>query len=70
MKTTANAIGQLKTKKTVYCSVCSQSLNRNVSVLIFNNTPEEISKAKIELDIKANAEYTCKICKSILKDVA
>ena len=62
-----NAIGQLKAKKTVYCTICNDSLNRNLVVNIFQNTPEAIEKSKSELTIKANKPYTCRICKSILK---
>ena len=61
------AIGQLKSKKTVYCTICNDSLKRNLVVNIFQNTPEAIEAGKSELVLKANKPYTCKICKSILK---
>lgn len=62
-----NAIGQFKAKKTVYCTICSDSLSRNLVVNVFQNTHEAIEKAKIELTVKSNKPYTCRICKSILK---
>lgn len=65
MKT--QAIGQLKVKKTVYCTLCGCSNTRNIAENIFANTTEEIEKAKKQLTLKANKEYTCNICKSILK---
>lgn len=65
MKT--QAIGQLKSKKTVYCTICSQSLTRKATVLIYSQ--EEVEKAKKELSLKLNKEYTCKICSSIAKSV-
>jgi len=70
MKNSTKAIGQLKSKKTVYCSVCGQSLTRKTSVLVYENNPTAIEKAKLELSKKSNEKYTCRICKSILKSVA
>ena len=61
------AIGQLKTKKKVYCTICNESLRRNIFVNIHQNTPEEINKAKLQLTEKANKKYTCRVCKSILE---
>ena len=61
------AIGQLKTKATAHCTICSSSLSRNLIVNVYENTPEAISAAKSELVLKANKPYTCRICKSILK---
>lgn len=63
-------IGELKTTKKVYCTICSSSITRNLKINVFQNTPEAIQEAKISLAKKANAKYTCKVCKSILKDVA
>jgi hypothetical protein len=62
---TTQPIGQLKSKKTVYCAICSQSLIRKATVLIYSK--EEVESAKKELSFKLNKEYTCKICSSILK---
>ena len=59
------AIGQLKTKKTVYCTICSSSLSRNLAINVYENTPEAIDLAKLKLTEKANKPYTCRICKSI-----
>lgn len=67
---TTQPIGQLKAKKTVYCTVCSSSLLRKVSVNIYHNTPEYIAAGKVEISNKLSLDYTCKICKSILKQVA
>ncbi len=69
MKNTKTAIGQLKGKVTVYCSLCGDSHRRSLKVDIYENTPEAIEKAKAELTAKGNKEYTCRVCKNILKDV-
>lgn len=63
------AIGKLKAKKTVTCTVCCGKLNRSVSVNIYENTEAEKQEASKKLIEKANAPYTCRICKSILKEV-
>ena len=65
----SNPIGQLKTKVSVYCSVCGQKHTRILKSVIFENTEEELEKAKVELQKKANKEYTCRICKSITNQV-
>jgi len=69
MKNTNTPIGQLKSKVTVYCTVCGQSHRRSLNVNVYENTPEEIEKAKAEIAVKAKKEYTCRICKTIIKDV-
>ncbi|MFA5432898.1 MAG: hypothetical protein WC319_08510 [Candidatus Paceibacterota bacterium] len=69
MKNTTTAIGQLKSKVTVYCTVCGQSNRRNLNVNVYENTPEKIEKASAEIAAKAKKEYTCRICKTIIKDV-
>lgn len=61
------AIGQLKTKSTANCTICTSSISRNLVVNVYENSPEAIQKAKTELTLKANKPYTCNICKSILK---
>lgn len=68
MKNTTTPIGQLKSKVTVYCTICGQSHRRSLKINIYENTPEEIEKAKEELTAKAKKEYTCRICKSIIND--
>lgn len=65
----SNPIGQLKTKVTVYCSVCGQNHTRILKTEIFKNTEEELQKTKVELQKKANKVYTCRICKSITNQV-
>ena len=62
-------IGQLKTKYSVYCSVCGQKHTRILKTDIFENTEEEFEQAKIELQKKANKDYTCRICKTITNQV-
>lgn len=62
---TKTPIGQLKTKKTVYCDICGCKHIRNLKIDIYENTPQEIEKAKIKLSSRANAKYTCKVCKYI-----
>lgn len=69
MTTTARPIGQLKSKTTVYCTVCGESHTRNLKAYVYENTPEEIEKAKAELTAKAKKEYTCRICKTIKRDI-
>lgn len=69
MKNTTTAIGQLKSKVTVYCTVCGDSHRRSLKANVYENTPEGIEKAKAELTVKAKKEYTCRICKTIIKDV-
>lgn len=69
MTTTARPIGQLKSKATVYCTVCGQSHTRSLKVNVYDRTPETIEKAKAELTEKAKKEYTCRICKTITKDL-
>ena len=65
---TKNPIGQLKSKATVYCTLCACSQKRSLKANIYENTPEKIQEAKEELKAKASKKYTCRICKSILKD--
>lgn len=69
MTTTARPIGQLKNKTTVYCTVCGQSHTRSLKVNVYDRTPETIEKAKSELTAKTKKEYTCRICKTITKDL-
>lgn len=69
MTTTVRPIGQLKSKVTVYCTVCGQSHTRNLKANVYENTPEAIEKVKAELTAKAKKEYTCRICKTITKDL-
>ena len=42
MTTTARPIGKLKSKATVYCTVCGESHTRNLKAYVYENTPEEI----------------------------
>ena len=67
--TTSRPIGQLKSKVKVYCETCGCSSRRNLSENIYENTPEKIQEAKEKIKVKANKEYTCRICKSIKKDL-
>jgi len=69
MTTAKNPIGQIKTSKTVYCEVCGCSHKRNVKAFVYENTTESINKAKVELTSKINKEYTCRICKSITREL-
>ena len=62
----ANAIGQLKTKVTVYCEICSCSHIRNISEYVYENTEADKERAKNALKAKASKKYTCSICKSIV----
>lgn len=62
----ANAIGQLKTKVTVYCEICGCSHTRNISEYVYENTESEKERAKKVIIEKAKKPYTCRICKSML----
>lgn len=64
-----NAIGLIKAKSTAYCTVCGCSTRRNLVAYVYENTPEQIEKAKAEISAKATKEYTCKICKSIINSI-
>lgn len=68
MTTTLRPIGQLKSKVTVYCTVCGQSHKRILNANVYENTSEAIEKVKAELTAKAKKKYTCRICKTITKD--
>lgn len=57
--------GQLKTKADVYCEICGCKHTRRLSVFVYNK--DEAIQQKAELLKKANAKYTCKVCKSIVK---
>ena len=61
-------IGQLKSKVKVYCTICTSSYTRALKVDIYENTPKEIEMAKDKLRKKANKDYTCNICKSIINN--
>jgi len=69
MTTTKKAIGQLKSKVTKHCTICGCSTKRNLTAYVYENTPEEIERAKKEINEKAAKKYTCGICKSIEKDI-
>ncbi len=68
-KNTLTPIGQLKSKVMVYCTVCGAKHTRNLKGSIYENTPESIEKVKAELTAKAEKEYTCRICKTIIKEL-
>ena len=65
--TTQNPIGQLKSKVTVYCTICGCSQKRSLKANVYQNTPEKIQEAKDKLKVKASKKYTCRVCKSIIK---
>jgi len=58
-------IGQLKSKVTVYCTVCGCNHRRSLKTNVYANTAEKIEESRAELKAKAAKEYTCRICKSI-----
>lgn len=58
-------IGQIKTKKQVYCEICGSKYVRTISVGVEANTPEAIDAAKAAATKKVLAPYTCRICQSI-----
>ena len=70
MTTTKTAIGQLKSKVTKHCTTCGCSTKRNLTADVYENTPTEIERAKQEIKEKASKEYTCRICKSIERDLS
>ena len=61
------AIGQLKAKSIAYCTICSCTNKRTITVNIYENSPEEIAKGKAEIKAKAAKKYTCRLCTSIVK---
>ena len=69
MTTTKIAIGQLKSKVTKHCTICGCSTRRRLTANVYENTPTEIERAKQEIKEKAAKEYTCRICKSIKKEI-
>lgn len=69
MTTKTAPIGQLKSKTTICCTICGFSHKRNFKINVYENTPEAIEKAKAKLTKKATKEYTCRICKTITKEL-
>lgn len=69
MTTTTTAIGQLKSKVTKHCTTCGCSTKRKLTADVYENTPTEIERAKEEIKEKARKKYTCRICKSIERDL-
>lgn len=67
MTTTTNPIGLLKTKITKHCTICGCSTRRILTANVYSKENEEIERAKKEIKLKSSKEYTCNICKSILK---
>jgi len=67
---TQRPIGQLKSKVTVYCDTCACSNRRNLKADVYENTPEKIEEAKKEINAKAAKKYTCRICKSIKRELS
>jgi hypothetical protein len=64
-----HVIGQLKAKSTAYCTICSCTNKRTITVNIYENSPEEIEKGKAEIKARAAKKYTCRICTSIIKSL-
>ena len=62
-------IGQLKTETMAYCTICNVSRKRKISANVYENIPAEIEKAKQEIKEKSAKKYTCRICKSIERDI-
>ena len=70
MTTTKTAIGQLKSKVTKHYTVCGCSTRRDLTANVYENTPTGIERAKQEIKEKAAKKYTCRICKSIERDLS
>ena len=70
MKNSRTAIGQLKTKVTKHCTTCGCSTRRNLTADVYENNPTEIERAKQEIKDKAAKKYTCRICRSIERDLS
>lgn len=62
-------IGVVKGTSTVYCTICTCSRRRKIEVLVYENTQTAKEEAIKEFKKKAAKEYTCRICKSIKRDV-
>jgi len=67
MKT--QAIGQLKAKHTAYCTICGCSHKRTLAAPVFSREQESYDKAKAEITKKAEKQYTCRVCQSIVKSL-
>lgn len=61
-------VGVLKGKASINCSICSDTYIRRSKVNIYTGSNEEIEQAKQILSDRMNKKYTCKVCKSIIKD--
>jgi hypothetical protein len=70
MENSKQVIGQLKSKVTKHCTTCGCSTKRNLTVDVYENTPTEIIRAKQEIKEKSSKQYTCRICKSIERDLS
>ena len=70
MTTTKIAIGKVKLKVTKHCTICGCSTRRSLNADVYENTPTEIERAKQEIKEKAAKKYTCRICKSIERDLS
>jgi len=62
-------IGQIKTSVIVSCSICTAKMQRNLTGLIYEKSESHIEKVKKSIISMACANYTCNICKSILKSL-
>ena len=69
MKNKSIAIGQVKAKSTAYCTLCGCVNRRTITANVYESTPEATERAKLEIKEKAAKVYTCRICKSIEKQV-
>jgi len=69
MTTTKTAIGQLKSRVTKHCTTCGCSTKRSLTAKVYENTPTDKERAKQEIKDKAAKKYTCRICKSIERDL-
>ncbi len=70
MRIEKTAIGKLKSKVTKHCTICGCQTRRNLTADVYENTPTEIERAKQEIKEKSAKEYTCRICKSIERDLS
>lgn len=63
------AIGLLKSKKKVTCTICTDSITRVMTEKVFSKNDSEVSRAKESLTKRLNKPYTCKVCKDIVKGI-
>lgn len=63
-------IGALRGKVTVNCTICGCSRKRKIEAFVYENTAEGKAEATKEYRDKSSKEYTCRVCKSIKRELS